>query len=83
LPVLNKLSIYLTTPIYGDIEKAVNQNIEGRFTYSNISLQYYFLEAFTELGIEPQFPFSVRLTIHYFINKTPSESNYFDVDVII
>jgi len=76
------LSIYLTTPIYGDIEKAINQNIEGRFIYSNLSLHYQFLEAFTELGIEPQLPFSVKLKIHYFINKTISESNYFDVDVI-
>ncbi len=76
------MSIYLTTPLYGDIEKAINQNIEGRFNYSNIYLQYQFLEAFTELDLEPKLPFSVKLKIHYFVNNTPAESNYFEVDVI-
>jgi hypothetical protein len=50
--------------------------------YSNISLNYDFLEGFGELDIEPKFPLKLKLCATYITNKTMAESNLVIIKVV-
>jgi hypothetical protein len=81
LPVLGKFSIYLTIPSFDDIEKTMEQNVPGKFVFSNISVNYDFTDAFSELELEPKFPIKLKMGAHYFINKHVSDSSFLEVKV--
>ena len=82
MPVLGKFSIFLTIPSFEDVDKLLYQNLNARFKYNNIQVTYDFTEAFSELEIEPKFPFKMKLTGHYFINKQVAESKSIEIKVI-
>lgn len=81
LPVLAKFSIYLTIPSFDDVEKTLNQNVVGKIVFNNFLLNYNFTEAFAELEVEPKFPFKLKLSAHYFINKNGAESKTVEIKV--
>lgn len=82
LPVLAKFSIYLTIPSFTDHEKTLNnQNISGKFVYSNVNLIYDFTDCFSELEVEPKFPFKLKLSAYYFINKQILDSKAIEIKV--
>ena len=57
------------------------QNLNARFIYKNIFVLYDFTEAFSELDVEPKFPFKMKLTGHFFINKQIAESKTIEIKV--
>jgi len=74
----------MTIPSFEDVDKILlDQNLNARFIYNNIQVQYNFTEAFSELDVEPKFPFKMKLTGHYFINKQSSESKTIEIKVIL
>jgi hypothetical protein len=81
LPVLAKFSIYLTIPSFDDVEKILNQNVAGKFLYSNLLLTYDFTEAFSELEIDPKFPMKLKISTHLFINKLCSDTKLLEIKV--
>lgn len=82
MPVLGKFSIYLTIPSFDDIEKTLNQNVAGQFVYTNLCLNYDFTEVFSELEIEPKFPFKLKLSSHYFLHKQNADTKYIEIKVL-
>jgi len=83
LPVLGKFCIYLTLPSFDDVDKTLNQNVAGKFIYSNLGLSYDFTEALSELDIEPKFPLKIKLSTHLFINKISADSKSHDIKVFL
>lgn len=74
LPVISKSSIFLTTPIIEDIDKLMDQKIQGKFCFSNITVDYNFTEGLSEIDEQLTLPVKVKLYIYYFNNDKKNES---------
>ena len=81
--MLAKFSIYLTIPSFDDVEKSLNQNVSGSFFFNNLGLTYNFTEAFSELDIEPKFPFKIKLSANFCTNKSASDTKPIEIKVNI
>ena len=84
LPVLGKFSIYLTVPLIEEVDHDVklNANSEGKLTFEKIILvEYNFIELISELGIEPNFPFKLKLETYHFTLKKSVECRVVEIKV--
>ena len=81
LPVLGKFSIYLTIPRFNDLDKIMSQSSTGKITYKNMQIDYDFIEAFSEMGLEEKYPMKIKVLAYYFLNKNPAETKPFEISV--
>jgi len=74
LPVLSKFALYLISPTVEDINKLLQQKINGTFCFSDIQVKYNFTEGISELDIKLVLPAKVKLSIYYFVNDKHTDS---------
>ena len=81
--MLSKSTLFLTTPNIEDLDKLMEQKIQGTFCFSNITVDYNFTEGLSELDLELSLPVKTKLIVYYFINDKKSESKSLTLKVII
>jgi hypothetical protein len=79
---LGKFSIYLTIPRFNDLEKIMSQSSTGKITYKDMQIDYDFIEAFSEMGLEEKYPMKMKVLAYYFLNKNPAETKPIEINVI-
>lgn len=61
----------------------MSQSSSGKVTYHKMWIDYDFVEAFNEIGIEEKYPMKIKVLAYYFLNKNPAETNSIEITVII
>lgn len=64
------------------MEKILSQSSLGKITFKQMQIDYDFVEAFSEMGIEEKYPMKIKVHAHYFLNKNPAETNIIEIKVI-
>jgi len=60
----------------------MSQSSTGKITYKDMQIDYDFIEAFSEMGLEEKYPMKMKVLAYYFLNKNPAETKPIEINVI-
>lgn len=68
-------------PIIEEIDKLMEQKVQGTICFSNIQVDYNFTEGLSELEVDLALPVKIKLSVHFFTNDKKSESKSLSLKV--